>query len=341
MRIVAAGMLALASACAGAAEVTVKNDSLTDFGTAAIVWGFVEGEKAASWLTSPCNGTLRAVQIFWRSPIGTSGQTIHDSIEIFRSGTFPTPGALVETIAGPVLADGALNEWRYVDENNLVPLAVDVAENETLVVSFTFDHEPEQLVAPSVVRDSDGVQPNRNGLYAMLAPGTYMWFNSASLGVAGDWVIRAVIDCAVVDPEADVAVDMTADAEGYTPGQPLTYTVVVDNAGPAAATSTTIVDVFPAAFTSPAWTCTPSGGATCPASGSGNITHVISLPAGGSATYEITGTVSASASGTLSNSFSAVVGGIIDPEPSNNTVTLELEELLDDDTVFANGFEDG
>ncbi len=339
MRIVAAGMLALASACAGAAEVTVKNDSLSDFGTAAIVWGFVEGEKAASWLTSPCTGTLRAVQIFWRSPAGNSGQTLHDAIEIFRGGTFPTPGPLAETIAGPVLADGALNEWRHIDENNLVPLAVDVTENETFVVSFTFDHEPEQLVAPSIVRDSDGVQPNRNGLYASIGPGAYMWFNSASLGLTGDWVIRAVIDCPVVDPEADVGVGMTADAKGYTPGQPLSYTVVVDNAGPAASPNTTIVDILPAAFTSASWTCVPTGGATCPSSGNGNLTHVISLPAGSAATYEISGTVSASASGTLSNSLSAVVGGLVDPEPSNNTATLDLE-LLIDDTIFANGFED-
>ena len=55
----------------GAAEVTIKNDSLTDFGGAAIIWGFAAGEMAGSWLTSPCDGNLVAVQIFWRSPTGT------------------------------------------------------------------------------------------------------------------------------------------------------------------------------------------------------------------------------------------------------------------------------
>lgn len=340
MRSIAAGVMAVASAFASAAEVTVKNDSLVNFGTAAIVWGFVEGEKAASWLTSPCNGTLRAVQIFWRSPSGVTGEQIHDSIEIFRGGTFPNPGALAETIAGPVLTDGVLNEWRYLDENNVVPLAVPVSENETFVVSFTFDTEPQPNVDPSVTRDTDGIQPNRNALYARLGPGMYVWFNSATLGLQGDWIIRAVVDCVEVDPEADVGVDMSADAAGYTPGQPLTYTVVVDNAGPAGSPSTTIVDVFPAAFTSPSWTCTAFNGASCPASGNSHITHVINLPADAWVSYQITGTVSPTATGTLSNSLSAVVGGsITDPEPGNNTATLDLQELIDD-TIFASGFED-
>jgi len=46
-----------------AAEQTVKNDSLTNLSSAVIVQGFSSGEKAACWLTSPCNGDLRAVQI--------------------------------------------------------------------------------------------------------------------------------------------------------------------------------------------------------------------------------------------------------------------------------------
>ena len=88
---------------AQAAEVTVKNDSLTNFGSAVIITGFAAGEKAASWLTSPCNGNLRAVQVFWRSQTGGSPVVIHLAIEISRSGTFPIPGALAQAINGPVL----------------------------------------------------------------------------------------------------------------------------------------------------------------------------------------------------------------------------------------------
>jgi len=138
MRIVAAGVLALSSAVAGAVEVTVRNDSLQDFGTATIVWGFVLGEKAASWLTSPCDGTVVAVQVFWSSPTGGTGVSLQDSIQIYRGGAFPVPGPLAVEIGGPVLTDGVINEWRYLDENNTIPLVVTVQENETFVVAFTF-----------------------------------------------------------------------------------------------------------------------------------------------------------------------------------------------------------
>jgi uncharacterized repeat protein (TIGR01451 family) len=319
-----------------AAEVTVRNDSLESFGTAVIVTGFAAGEKAASWLTSPCDGDLRAVQVLWRSNNGTSGQTIHDSIEIFRTGTFPNPGALAETIGGPVLTDGVLNEYRFLDENNVVPLIVPVTEDETVVVSLTFDTAP-PLPGPSVVRDTDGIEPARNGLYANVG-GNFTWFDAQALGVTGDWVIRAVIDCQVVAMEADVAVGLASAPKLYTAGQPLAYTVVVGNSGPASAPDTTVVDIFPVAYTAVSWTCNGSGGASCAAKGSGNITQQVDLPAGGEVVFDIAGTVSPGATGVLSNTVTAVVAaGISDPVGGNNTRTLETAP--DTDRIFGNGFE--
>ena len=333
-------MLAVAlSSAAGAAEVTVQNDSLTDLGTASIVWGFVPGEKAASWLTSPCNGNLRAVQVFWRSPTGTTGDSIQNAIEIFRGGTFPNPGALAQSIIGPVLTDGVINEYRYLDENQVIPLIVPVTANETFVVSFTFETTQTQFSDPSVVRDSDGILAGRNALMADIG-GTFLWFNSSTLGVTGDWVIRAVIDCAAGPQEADVGVAMATSPEQYTAGQPLTYTIVVDNAGPVASPSTTVVDVFPAAFTSAAWTCVGSGGATCPGSGTGSITHGVSLPALGAVTYTVTGTVALGTTGLLTNTVTAVVGGsVTDPSTLDNTATINTAAAVALPDLFQNGFE--
>ncbi|MBI2397661.1 MAG: hypothetical protein HYV17_07675 [Xanthomonadales bacterium] len=332
------GILVVAAGGAQAAEVTVKNDSLADLGTAVIVQGFVPGEKAASWLTSPCNGDLRAVQVFWRSPAGTSGQTLHQAIEISRSGTFPTPGTLAQSIVGPVLTDGALNEFRYLDENNTVPLIVPVTANETFVVALEFDVSI-GAGDPSVVRDVDGNQSGRNGLYAQIGAGSYAWFNSSSLGVNGDWVIRAVIDCAVVPQQADVGVGIATSPLQYTAGQPLSYTIVVDNAGPAASATTTIVDLFPAAYLSPMWTCAASSGASCPASGSGNIATNVVLPVGGQVTFSVNGTVAAGTTGTLVNSVTAVVGGgITDPVGGNNTATANTGAATSV-LLFLDGFE--
>jgi uncharacterized repeat protein (TIGR01451 family) len=329
-------LAALFGTSVGAVEQTVQNDSLGNGGTGVIVYGFAAGEAAASWLTSPCSGTLRAVQVFWRSPSGTQAQEIHDSITVYRAGTFPNPGAEAAVIGGPVLVDGVLNEWRYLDENNTIPLSVSLTNNEQFIVSFKFFEAPLTNSSPSVMRDTNGIQSGRNALLADLG-GTFMWFDSATLGLTGDWVIRAVVDCPVVPQSADVVVGMSANPNAYTPGSTLVYTVTVANAGPAAA-SATVVDVFPASYTGVSWVCVASGGGTCVASGNGNITQNVSLPSGGQVTYTVSGTVAPGTTGSLSNSATAVVGSpVTDPDTNNNTATLALS--ADNDRIFTATFE--
>lgn len=339
-RLPALGLLCTSCFAGGAlaAEVTVQNDSLSNFGTAVIVGGFAQGEKAASWLTSPCNGNIRAIQIFWRSPAGTTGNTIHFGIDIHRAGTFPNPGALAQEIGGPVLSDNALNEFRFLDENNTVPLIVPVTSGETFVVALEMASSI-GASDPSVVRDTDGNTPGRNALLAQLGPGNFVWFNSADLLVQGDWVIRAVVDCAVGPNEADVGVGIATTPGQYTAGQPLTYTIVIDNAGPVSASTVTVVDIFPSAFQTPTWTCAGTGGATCPATGSGNITQNIALPMNGIATFTVNGTVATGTTGTLTNSVTAVVGGgVTDPSTADNTATINTS-ASSGPLIFVDGFE--
>ncbi len=338
----AAGGIGLILALAGhaaASEVTIKNDSLTDFGNAAIVWGFVEGEMAGSWLISLCDGDLVAVQIFWRSPAGTTGDVIGDSITLYREGTFPNPGAAAQTIGGPVLQDNALNEWRYLDDQNTLPLVVPVTSGETIVVAFAFGEAPQPGVDPSVVRDTDGNTSGRNAIYANLGGGNFQWIDSAAAGVAGDWVIRAVVDCQAMPTDADVSVAMTASAEAYVSGDALQYTIVVANAGPAPSPNTSLVDVFPAVYENATWTCTGTGGAICPPGSTGNIIGSASLPSGSQLTFVADGVVAAGTAATLSNSMTAVVNApVSDPTPANNTATLDLAPAVDD-AIFADGFE--
>lgn len=275
--------------------------------------------------------------MFWRSQTGTAAQTVHEAVRIHRAGSFPTPGAVAETVAGPVLTDGVMNEWRYIDENNVIPIVVPVAQGETFVVSLTFDEAPPLVVGPSVVRDTNGIQPGRNTIYSDFGSG-FQWRDAGTLGVTGDWVIRAVVDCQAASTEADVAVGLAASPGAYTAGAPLTYTLVVSNAGPAAAPGTTVVDLFPAAFTGASWTCAGTGGATCAAAGSGNITQLVDLPAGSQAVFNATGTVAPGTVGPVSNSATAVVGGgLTDPVPGNNTDTVVVE--ADNDLIFASGFD--
>ena len=331
--------IALAAGSAWSTEITVKNDSLVDNTSGVVEAGFASGEKAAAWLTSPCAGNIVAAQVLWLSDTGTAAQVIEDSIDIYRSGSFPNPGALAQSIGGPVLNDGVINEYRYLDQNNTIPLSVAVSQNETFIVALTF-FDPPDVTGPSVVRDSDGIQPNRNAIDAYLGGTTFQWFSNSTLGVNGDWVIRAVVDCPVVSQNADVAVTMTALPALYTAGSSLVYTITLGNSGPAASPSTSVVDIFPQAYTATNWTCTPSAGAVCTSgsSGSGNIVGAVSLPSGGGVTYSVTGSVTAGTTGILSNSATAVVGSpSLDPNTNNNTATLNTAPLSD--RIFANGFE--
>lgn len=192
----AACLLTLLAVAAGAstghaAEVTVQNDSLSGGATGIIQAGFDPGESAAAWLTSPCDGNIVAAQVYWRSVSGTAPMSIEDSITIFAAGSFPTPGAVLETIEGPVMTDSVVNEFRYLDENQTIPLVVPVTNGQTFVVSFKFLNDPNPAAGPSVVNDLDGCQNGRNTIDAV----GLGWVSSCLLGVGGDWVIRAVVDC--------------------------------------------------------------------------------------------------------------------------------------------------
>jgi len=139
--------------------------------------------------------------------------------------------------------------------------------------------------------------------------------------------------------DVDLVITKTDYSCYVLPGDPITYTITVTNAGPAAAELATVEDVFPVDFTGVNWTCVASGGATCTPSGSGDINDIVNVPFGGSVVYEATGTVSAGATGTIANTATvAPAAGITDLDLVNNSSTdtnaLELP-------IFCDGFESG
>jgi len=318
-----------------AVESTLQNDSLVDLSSGAIQSGFVANESAAVWLDSPCDGDIRAIHIFWRSLTGGAPTSIEAGITISEEGAFPIPGSTLVSIVGTVLTDGVFNEYRFLDENSVIPLIVPVLENETFVVSFTFENTP-GLSGASLVTDVDGCQANRNALFS-IPPST--WFDSCLLGLSGDFVIRAVVDCPSIPSTVDLSVLQESMSQSYTPGQDLDYKITVSNAGPSAANAATLIDFFPTELSSIDWMCSPMGGAACTStSGTGNLTESINLPANGSLIFDVVGEVNISTTGVLSNSAQVVVpAGLTDTNPNNNSITFDLS--ASDDLIFADGFE--
>ena len=84
-----------------------------------------------------------------------------------------------------------------------------------------------------------------------------------------------------------------------------------------------MTDTFPAIFTGATFTATQSGGASgFTASGSGDINDTVVIPHGSKITYKATGTISASANGSISDTATVrVPSGVSDPNLANNTAT--------------------
>ena len=134
----------------------------------------------------------------------------------------------------------------------------------------------------------------------------------------GFWAIAA----GGVAPQLDLAVTKTNGQAATVPGQVVTWTVTVSNAGPAAATGAILADAPPASVSGLTWTCTASPGSFCPASGSGPIDAAVNLLNGGSATFQLDGLVDPAATGVLVNTASVIPPpGMIDPVAANNAAT--------------------
>jgi uncharacterized repeat protein (TIGR01451 family) len=140
---------------------------------------------------------------------------------------------------------------------------------------------------------------------------------------------NSATDSDTLTPEADISVTKTDGQSSIVAGDSLTYTISVGNAGPSDVSGVTVTDTFPAELNITGVSCLTTGGATCSASGTGNIADTVDMPAGSSITYMVNATLDPLASGTLSNTASvAVPGGVTDPDTGNNTST-------DTDTVIS------
>ncbi len=133
---------------------------------------------------------------------------------------------------------------------------------------------------------------------------------------------NSATDTDTLTPQADLAVTKDDGVTTATPGGQVTYVITVTNNGPSDVAGATVTDSPPAVVTAASWTCTPSAGAHCAASGNGGIADSVDLPAGRSVTYTLTVTINPAATGTLTNQATvAAPAGVTDPTPGNNSAT--------------------
>jgi uncharacterized repeat protein (TIGR01451 family) len=192
---------------------------------------------------------------------------------------------------------------------------------------------------------SDSTQPFQtlfsNVAFPYVAPASLsVGFGSSTGGSTNNHELQGM----TVSTPDDLAVTMTGPAQ-IAPGNTITYTVAVTNDGAYAISSAdapTLIDTVPTNITGVSWTCVGSGGATCGASGSGNLnTSTFTLPVNGVATYTITGTVAVgtACNSTLVNSANADFGAsstFTDNSPGNNSATVTTTINCPAQAVLAN-----
>ena len=131
-------------------------------------------------------------------------------------------------------------------------------------------------------------------------------------------------------PMADLAISKSDGVTQYTPGQTLTYTIPVSSEGPSMANGAVFRDAAVANLTVTSVTCgSATGGAVCPSAGNTTVAAmqgsgivIPTLPPGGKLVFTVKATVSASATGSLTNTVTITPpSSVTDPNPGDNSAS--------------------
>lgn len=132
----------------------------------------------------------------------------------------------------------------------------------------------------------------------------------------------------------DLSITKTDGVSTYTPGQSVTYTITVTNAGPSTATAARVQDTLPSIITNASWTAAITAGtaAIANASGTGSIDELVDLGPGATVTYTVTAITSSIATTNLVNT-ATVTGsdGSTDSATDTNTPVITSKLLLGTD----------
>jgi uncharacterized repeat protein (TIGR01451 family) len=181
------------------------------------------------------------------------------------------------------------------------------------------------------------------GTVALEATGAFVYSPPAdTIGVAtlSFWVgdgLEQVGSFATINvqPGLDLSISVD-DGVAFAPGGSVVeYLIDVHNAGPDDAIGAVVRDMLPANLVDASWSCSAQAGASCTASGSGNIEDMITLPGGSMLTYMLSATVAANPETAVDNT--AVVespSGTLDANIDNNS-----DSDIDTVGIFANGYD--
>ncbi|MFN4875501.1 MAG: hypothetical protein ACK5GT_03405 [Aphanizomenon sp.] len=245
---------------------------------------------------------------------------------------------------GPVVIVGQNVKYRVAVTNNSTGgLAATVDLSDAVIIGsisaldFKFSGNQTTSVAAGATIYSDvitttalaGQQTDQASATATITDGT----NTTSVTVAPDNA-----NYFGQNLQGDLKITKTDYLTKVVPGQCVTYTIVVSNCGPDTATHALVEDLFPSNLTDVKWTSKAAKGATDnKARGTDNIEDYVTLPAGSSITYKVTGTVvGGPGSHKVSDCHRTLTNTATVTAPSDFTDTnLENNTATDIDTIMA------
>ncbi|SHL24377.1 conserved repeat domain-containing protein/gliding motility-associated C-terminal domain-containing protein [Chitinophaga jiangningensis] len=255
-------------------------------------------------------------------PTVAAGNPIQYTIEAVNSG----PSNAKNVTITDVIPAGILNAtWTATAVNGA---SITAGNTGTGNIALTADI-PDTTGAKVVIVVNGTVDPNFTGTTLV---NTAAVLNPAGILPSGD---TATVSTAITR-EADLRIVKSGPSSGAV-GQPIQYSLRIQNFGPTNAAGVSISDVLPATILNPTWTATAVGNISnlSPTTGSGNVNLTADMPADGSyITVTINGVVDPSMSNgaTLTNTATVTApAGIIDPITANNTSTVVAS--IDNDPV--------
>jgi hypothetical protein len=147
---------------------------------------FVVGEEAGAVFSAPAAHypiEIIRIGIGWGSQFANAPDSLEQAIKIYP-GALPNPGVAQYSLAGPVLTDGAINEFdlQVYPGNRII-------NSGPFTVTLEFANaNAGQFFSPSMSYDTNGCNPGKNVIKAI--PGG--WTDACSAGLGGDWQVHVV-----------------------------------------------------------------------------------------------------------------------------------------------------
>ncbi len=133
-------------------------------------------------------------------------------------------------------------------------------------------------------------------------------------GTLAEWSLNGMTCLVPAGADADLSISKTDSADPVNTGDPLTYTITVDNAGPDTATNVVVTDTLPAGVTLVSTSGCAEDPIGVPSCSLGDIAS------GANASYTVAVTVDPGTSGTITNTAS-VISEVADSDISNNMIS--------------------